>query len=157
MDGKIQGIIPQVKDLVEAVVEKIGFELVDVEYISIGGRWILRLYIDKEGGVTIDDCARVSGEIGILIDVKDIIAHEYVLEVSSPGLDRPLKKEIHFLEAVGKKVKIKMKFPVEGRRNFTGYLREFRNRTLFLEMETGEAALPWQGVEKANLVYEFDS
>ncbi|MFZ7111064.1 MAG: ribosome maturation factor RimP [Desulfatiglandales bacterium] len=145
------------KDLVEAVVEKIGFELVDVEYISIGGRWILRLYIDKEGGVTIDDCARVSGEIGTLIDVKDIIAHEYVLEVSSPGLDRPLKKEIHFLEAVGKKVKIKMKSPVEGRRNFTGYLKEFRNGTLFLEMETGAAALPWQGVEKANLVYEFDS
>ena len=79
----------KITKLVEPVLEDMGFELVDVEYLSRHGRWVLVLYIDKEGGVTLDDCARVSGEVGDLIDVKDIIDHEYVLEVSSPGLDRP--------------------------------------------------------------------
>ena len=71
-------------------------ELVDIEYLSEHGRWVLRIYVDQEGGITLDGCARVSREIGDLIDVKDILQHEYVLEVSSPGLNRPLKKEKDF-------------------------------------------------------------
>ncbi|NIR14915.1 MAG: ribosome maturation factor RimP, partial [Desulfobacterales bacterium] len=91
-----------------------GFELVDVQYLPKYGRWVLRLYIDKEGGVTIDDCAQVSREIGDLIDVKDVIMHEYILEVSSPGLNRPLKKETDFIWARGKRVKVRMAKPVNG-------------------------------------------
>jgi len=142
--------------LVEGILEDLGFELIDVEYLSSRGRWILRLYIDTEGGVTIDDCARVSGEIGDLIDVKDIIPHEYVLEVSSPGLDRPLKKEKHFLEAVGKKIRIRTVRPIGGRRIFVGRLKKFKDGVLDLEWEGKFLTFSLSDLEKANVVYEFD-
>jgi ribosome maturation factor RimP len=132
-----------------------GFELVEVEYIHNMGRWILRLVIDKESGVTIDDCAKVSNELGDLIDVKNFIDHSYALEISSPGLDRPLKKEKDVLKAMNKKIKLKMLTPVEGRRNYSGYLRDFENGMLHVEIETGLVALPWSEVDKANLIYEF--
>ncbi|MBU2497594.1 MAG: ribosome maturation factor RimP [Proteobacteria bacterium] len=144
-----------VADLIEPSLEEMGFELVEVEYLSYQGRWILRIYIDKEGGVTIDDCAQVSRELGDLIDVKDMIPHEYVLEISSPGLNRPLTKEKHLIDAVGKKIRVKMAKPVEGRRNFAGRLSDFRDETLYVETDRGMVVLPWPEVEKANLVYEF--
>lgn len=156
MANKSDLITREVVDLVEPVLEELGYELVDVEYLSNLGRWVLRLYIDKAGGVSINDCARVSGEVGDLIDVKDIIPHEYLLEVSSPGLDRPLKKEKDLLSALGKKVKVKMQVPVKGRRNFTGYLRTFQGGILTLEVGGISVTLPWRDVERANLVYEFD-
>ena len=149
-------ITKQVSELVEPVLKEIGFELVDVEYLSKHGKWVLRLFIDKNKGVTIDDCARVSGEIGDLIDVKDIIEHEYVLEVSSPGLNRALKKEKDFIRAIGKKIKMKTAVPVKGRRNFTGYLRDFQKDTLYVETEDRLLTLPRSEDDKVNLVYEFD-
>jgi ribosome maturation factor RimP len=133
-----------------------GFELVDVEFLPGHGRWVLRLYIDKEGGVTIDDCASVSQELGNLIDVKDLIRHPYVFEVSSPGLNRPLTREKDFLRAVGKKVKVRMVAPIEGRRNYSGYLSRFQDGTLYMKVGEEEVALPWPQVDKANLVYEFN-
>ena len=151
----IRSITRQVSDLVEPILDEIGFELVDVEYLSKYGRWVLRLYIDKDGGVTVDDCARVSGEIGDVIDVKDIITHEYVLEVSSPGLNRPLKKERDLIWAIGKRIKVRMLAPVMGRRNFSGYLRDFQDGILHLETEGKIVAISWPEVDKANLVYEF--
>ncbi len=156
MVSKAHIITKQVADLVEPILGEMGFELVDVQYLPKYGRWVLRLYIDTEGGVTIDDCARVSREIGDLIDVKDVIMHEYILEVSSPGLNRPLKKEADFIWARGKRVKVRMVKPVNGRRNFTGYLKNFEDGTLYVEAEGSLMALPWVEVEKANLVYEFN-
>ncbi len=155
MPGKESLIIKMITDLVEPILDEMGFELVDVLYLSKHGRWVLRLYIDRDGGVTINDCARVSGEMSDLLDVKEIIEHEYVLEVSSPGLNRPLKKERDFIHTIGKKIKVRMAVPVNGQRNFTGYLSNFQNSTLYVEMERGVVELPWQEVEKANLVYEF--
>jgi len=152
----VLSISEQVADLVEPSLEEMGFELVNVEYLSSRGKWVLRLYIDKEGGVTLDDCAQVSKEMGDLIDVKDIINHEYVLEVSSPGLDRPLKKEKDLRHAIGKKIKVKTVVPVGGRRNYTGYLRNFQEGILYMELESGQVHLPWKDVDKANLVYEFN-
>lgn len=156
MVSKAHIVINQVGDLVEPILGEMGFELVDVEYLSRHGRWVLRLYVDKEGGITIDDCARLSGEIGDLIDVKDVIKHEYVLEISSPGLNRPLKKERDFIWATGKRIKVRMVEPVDGRRNFSGYLRNFEDGTLYVEAEGYLVALPWIQVDKANLVYEFN-
>jgi ribosome maturation factor RimP len=155
MTSRAQSIVQGVSDLVEGILEEMGFELVEVEYIHNLGRWILRLVIDKEGGVTIDDCAKVSNELGDLIDVKNFIDHSYALEISSPGLDRPLKKEKDVLKAMNKKIKLKMLTPVEGRRNYSGYLRDFENGMLHVEIETGLVALPWSEVDKANLIYEF--
>jgi ribosome maturation factor RimP len=148
-------ITGQVTDLIEPILGELGFELVDVEFLSEHGRWILRIYIDKLGGVTIDDCARISGELGVLIDIKDVVKHEYALEVSSPGLNRPLKKEADFIRVLGKKIKVKMKMPMNGRRNFSGYLKDVREHKLYIEDEGGLITLSWPEIDKANLVYEF--
>ena len=156
MSSRVLSIAEQVVGLVEPALEYMGFELVDVEYLSTHGKWVLRLYIDRDGGVTLDDCARVSREIGDLIDVKDIIVHNYVLEVPSPGLDRPLKKEKDFEHAIGKKIKVKTVVSVMGRRNYTGYLRNFQKGILYMELESGPVELPWREVDKANLVYDFN-
>lgn len=155
MSGNDSLIIKTITDLAEPILNAMGFELVDVLYLSKQGRWVLRLYIDKDGGVTISDCAQVSGEIGDLLDVKDIIQHEYVLEVSSPGLNRPLKKEKDFTRAIGKRIKVRMGSPVNGQRNFTGYLSNFQNKTIYLQMQKGMVELSWQDIRKANLIYEF--
>jgi ribosome maturation factor RimP len=145
----------QISDLVEPVLDEIGFELVDVEYLSEHGRWVLRLYIDKDGGVNLDDCVRVSRELGDLIDVKDIIEHEYVLEVSSPGLNRPLVRETDFIKVIGKKIKVRMKEKIDGRMNFSGRLMDFKDQRLVVEIENRLIELPWSGIDKANLIYEF--
>ncbi|MBW1829958.1 MAG: ribosome maturation factor RimP [Deltaproteobacteria bacterium] len=145
--------IKKISHLVEPLIDEMGFELVDIEYLSERGRWVLRIYADRKGGITLDDCARVSRELGNFIDVKDVIQHEYVLEVSSPGLNRPLKKEKDFLRAVGKKVKVKMFVPLKGRRRFTGLLKKYQEMNLYLEVDNNLVLLPLQDVEKANLVY----
>ncbi|MCP4665749.1 MAG: ribosome maturation factor RimP [Deltaproteobacteria bacterium] len=147
----------KVERLIEPILDDMDYELVDIETLSERGRWILRIYVDKEGGMTLDDCARVSREIGDLIDVKDIFQHKYVLEVSSPGLNRPLKRERDFLWALGKKVKVKMVNPVKGRRNFVGYLRDLREGTLHLEVDKTLVFLSRKDVKKANLVFEFEN
>jgi ribosome maturation factor RimP len=155
MSRNLPLVIKQVMELLEPILDERGYELVDVEYLSKHGKWILRIYIDKNGGITIDDCAQVSGELGDLLDIKEVIRHEYVLEVSSPGVNRPLKKEKDFARAIGQKIKVTMSAPINGRRNFNGYLRAFQDQTLDLEIEGKRTSLPWQEIEKANLVYEF--
>lgn len=155
--GNIDLIIRKVTKLIEPILDEMDFDLVDIEYLLGRGKWILRIYIDKEGGITLDDCALVSSEIGDLIDVKDIFQHKYALEISSPGINRRLRKEKHFLQAVGNKIKVKMLVPVNRRRNFTGYLRDVQDRTLYLEIGNGLVRLPLENIEKANLVYEFEN
>ena len=122
-------ITKRIADLAEPILDELGFELVDIEYLSKHGRWVLRIYIDKEGGVTIDDCARVSGEFGDLIDIKEVIEHEYVLEVSSPGLNRPLKKEIDFVLPIKRKLipiesKYRGKIPNETIESIKEFIKE---------------------------------
>lgn len=151
---KGEEIIAQVKELSEPILTQKGMELVDVEYKMEHGAWVLRLYIDKPGGVTVDDCGDVSTELGMLLDVKDIITHAYNLEVSSPGLDRPLTKEKDFLKYTGKKVKIKTKQPISGRRNFSAILDGFSDGKIFLfDSEGKKWEIPFASVEKARLEY----
>ena len=155
MSGSVDFDTRKVTESVTPVLDEMGFELVDIEYLSQYGRWVLRIYADKEGGITLDECARVSREVGNLLEVKDIIPNEYVLEVSSPGLNRPLKKEKDFERAIGKNVKIKMVAPINGRRRFTGDLKKVVQGTVYLEIDNDLFALSWKDIEKANLVYDF--
>jgi len=148
-------LLKRIERLIIPVLDELAFELVAIDYLFGGGKSILRIYIDKAGGITIDDCVQASREIGDLIYVKDVIPHNYVLEVSSPGLDRPLKSKREFFWARGKKVKIKMISPIDGRKSFTGLLQDFRDETLYLEGESGLVLLPWRDVEKASLMYDF--
>ncbi len=157
MESKTRTIVEQIIDLTEPILENMGFELVDVEYLLERGRWVLRLYIDSENGITLDDCARVSRELGDVMDTRDLITHRYVLEVSSPGLNRPLRKEKDFIRVIGKKIKVRMIAPIDGRRNFTGYLTDFRQGNLLVESNGQDVVLPWTEVEKANLIYEFEA
>jgi len=149
-------VVKQISDLVEPILNELGFELIDAEYVTNQGRWVLRLYVDKEGGVTIDDCAKVSYELGDLIDIKNVIEHEYILEVSSPGLNRPLKKEADFIRVIGKKVKVRRRAPLKGQRNFIGVLKDFKEHELYIQSEGQLITVAWADIEKANLVYEFD-
>jgi len=157
MSKPTESVKREVSRLIEPILADMGFELVHVEYLSEHGRWVLRIYVDEEGGITLEDCARVSREIGNVIDVKEIVPHEYVLEVSSPGLNRPLVREKDFNQAVGKKVKLQMINAVDERRNFTGYLKAFKDGTLHIQLSDKLVLLPRRDVKKANLVYEFEN
>ncbi len=113
------------KDLVMPILEKNNFELVDVEYKKEGSHWYLRVYIDKEGGITLDDCQLVSEYLSDRLDEVDPIEHSYILEVSSPGLDRPLKKPRDFERNIGKEIEISLYAPIDKRKKFEGELIEF--------------------------------
>ena len=117
------------------LLEKNQFELVDVEYVREAGIWYLRAYIDKEGGITVDDCEVVSRELGDWLDQKDFIEDSYILEVSSPGLTRPLKKEKDFKRSIGKVVEIKTFAKVNGAKEFEGVLKAYDENTVTIELE----------------------
>lgn len=152
---EIQAALRTVTRLIEPILEEMDIELVDVAYLHEQGRWILRIYVDMEGGISVEDCARVSREIEDLIDVKDVFRQTYVLEVSSPGLNRPLKRERDFVRAIGEKIKVKMRDPLNGRRNFTGYLYAVKDGRVSLDIQSDRVVLPLDGMEKANLVFDF--
>lgn len=111
--------------LITPVIEKNNFELVDVEYVKEGGNYYLRAYIDKEGGITIDDCELVSRALSDLLDADDFIEESYILEVSSPGLGRPLKKEKDYKRSIGKELEIRLYKAVDGQKEFYGILDSY--------------------------------
>ena len=111
------------------IVEEYGFELVDVEYVKEGSTWYLRAYIDKPGGISIDDCEAVSRRLSDILDEKDYIDEAYILEVSSPGLGRPLKKEKDFKRSLGEEVEIRTYRMIEKQKEFTGILKEYDEKT----------------------------
>lgn len=151
---KGEDIITQVKELAEPVIAQQGMELIDVEYKMEHGIWVLRLFIDKSEGITVDDCGNVSRELGTILDVKNIITHAYSLEVSSPGLDRTLTRENDFLKYKGKKVKIKTKQPISGKRNFSAVLDDFKEGlVLLVDSEGKKWEIPFNDIKKAKLEY----
>lgn len=123
------------EELILPIVEQHGFELVDVEYVKEAGAWYLRVYIDKEGGITIDDCETVSRAFSDLLDEKDFIEEAYILEVSSPGLGRPLKKEKDFKRSIGKEVEIRTYRPIERQKEFCGVLSAYDENSVTIELE----------------------
>jgi ribosome maturation factor RimP len=148
----------KLQSLVEPVVTGQGYELVDVELKTEPGvGLVLRVFIDKPGSsVGLDDCAQVSRELSAVLDVEDAIQARYSLEVSSPGLNRPLKKESDFARFIGKKAKIRTSRPVgESRRNFSGTLVAVEAGKVKIDVGDQVCEVPVADVEKANLVYEF--
>jgi ribosome maturation factor RimP len=125
-------ITQRIKVMAERILSGRDMELVDVQYRREGKKWILRLYIDRENGITIEDCASVSREISHHLDVEDLIHHRYMLEVSSPGINRPLVRENDYLKYRNSKIKLRTNDPIEGRKNFTGILSDFSNGMITL-------------------------
>lgn len=142
-------------ELFEPVVNGMGYDLIEIEHIPNPKHGILRLYIDKEDGVTIDDCSAVSEQISALIDVEDPVRGHFNLEISSPGLDRPLRRLKDFQRFTGSLVKLKTSMPLEGQRNFKGRLLEANEDVLVIETDTEEISLPMSAIEKARLVPDY--
>lgn len=147
--------LPRLERIIEALLTAEGYELVDWEFRKESRGWVLRVFMDKPGGVTLDDCAAISREVGDHIEVEDLIPHAYILEISSPGLERPLKKEKDFLRSVGKLIQFSTIHPVEGRSFFKGILMDYQpsDRLILAEgRRTWEIPTGW--ITKARLVYE---
>ncbi len=149
-------IVDRVRAIAEPIVSDEGLELVDVEYRRETKGWVLRLYLDKEGGVTLDDCTRISQEVGRSLDVEDFIQIPYTLEVSSPGLSRPLKTEKDFMKYRHSLIKVKTFDPVQNRRQFKGRLLGVSANQIEMEVEEGIFEIPLSNVAKANLEVEPD-
>jgi len=149
-------LIEKLEAVVEPVVSGTGCELVDIQYLVEDGRNILRVFADKSGGFTIDDCAAISRELGAVLDVEDIMPGRYSLEVSSPGLTRTLKKEKDFLRFTGKMIKIQTSMTFEGRSNFKGRLNAVHDGVIEVVDDTDKVwAIRLDEIRKANLVAEL--
>jgi len=150
---------PQIKSIVEnfatSYLEENGLELVDVEYVREGSSWFLRIYVDKEGGIDIEDCGRFSEFISAKLDELDPIEEAYFLEVSSPGAERPLKKADDVAKAVGKHVFVTTYEKIDGAKEFEGRLEEFDGTTIVVEVGRRKHAIPYDKVASARLAIVF--
>ena len=142
-------------ELLQPVVESMGFEFWGLEYLQ-GRQSTLRIYIDHANGITVDDCARVSRQVGSVMDVEDPISHDYLLEVSSPGMDRPLFRLEQYQKSVGETLELRLRMPFDGRRKFKGVLRGIEDTDIVLLVDDHEYLLPIELIDKAHIVPKFD-
>jgi ribosome maturation factor RimP len=149
-------IVDRVSAIADPILSNEGMELVEIEYRRESKGWVIRLYIDKEGGVTLDDCTRISQEVGRSLDVEDFISTPYTLEVSSPGLARPLKKEKDFMKYRNHMIKVKTIDPIENRRQFKGKLLGITENRIEIAMDGGVFQILLSNVAKANLEIDWD-
>ena len=147
--------VQHIDELLQPGAQALGYELVAVE-MSGGDTSILRAYIDSPDGITVTDCAKASRQFSAILDVEDPISNRYTLEVSSPGMDRPLAKPEHFIDVVGSQVKIKMATLVNGRRRFSGELVEATQEFAVVEVDGEQTELPYIDMDRARLVPVFD-
>ena len=154
IDEWTQGFIADVENLAEQLLRFEGMNLVDVEYRREPGGWVLRVFVDKQGGVTLDECAIISSQLGDILDAKMDRDEPYNLEVSSPGLDRPLTKPKHFIYFEGRQAVIKTNRPVEGKRHFEGELAGFSEGVVKLLVDKEAVSIPYEAIAKAHLSIE---
>jgi len=138
--------------LLEPVAEGLGYQLVGVEYLPQGRHSLIRIYIDHENGISVEDCEKVSRQVSAVMDVEDPISGQYTLEVSSPGLDRPLFTAPQFEQFLGNVSSVRMKSPIDGRRKFQGTIKGVDGNIVTLAMDDKDVQLPVDDMEKANLV-----
>jgi len=146
----------QIEKLIEPLLAQEAAELVDLEFVRERGAQVLRFYLDQAGGITLDDCERLSNRIGALLDDAELIPGSYVLEVSSPGLDRVLRKERDFARFKGQAVRVRLKAPQNGRRNFKGVLQGFSEGRVQVECEGSRCEFPLGLIDEARLDYKAE-
>jgi len=145
-------IVEKIWALCEPAIGDMGMELVEVEHLRGPGGAVVRLYIDRDGGISVGDCARVSREVGYLLDAEDIMRGRYFLEVSSPGIDRVLRRKEHFERFKGSPLRVVTKEPIQGARKIRGRIHACDDITLYVEMDSGSTVeIPLSLIEKANL------
>ncbi|WP_053981603.1 ribosome maturation factor RimP [Marinagarivorans algicola] len=146
----------RLEDMLGPVVASLGCELWGLEYLPQGShRALLRIYIDKADGIGVDDCEKVSRQVSSVLDVEDPVSSEYTLEVSSPGMDRPLFKLEQFVESIGLKANVRLRIAFDGRRNFKGLLKGVEGDEVVLEVDSEEFLLPFELIDKANIIPTF--
>ncbi|MBY0545347.1 MAG: ribosome maturation factor RimP [Gammaproteobacteria bacterium] len=144
----------RLENLLNAEIEGLGYEFIGHVLMQQGGGKLLRVYFDKEGGINVDDCAKVTRHISALLDVDDLITGSYTLEISSPGIERPLFKAKHYQQAVGKRIKLRLHALRNEQRNFLGLLQEANDDTIHLLLDGGELiALRYDEIDKAHIYF----
>ncbi len=154
-EGTNEAIINRVSNITTPILDGMGIELVEIVCQRAKRRWLLRIFIDKEGGVTIDDCEQVSREVGAILDVEDIIPASYILEVSSPGLDRALKKAKDYKRYMGRLVRITTGIPVEQQRFFVGRITAVEGDEIIIDTGKQTIKIPFNIIKRGNLEVEF--
>ncbi len=158
-----ESVADRARQLLEPVLARDGFDLVEVEWQREGGGWVLRLYVDKAGGVGIDDCQAASRLVETMLDVEDFIEPAYSLEVSSPGVERPIRKSQDFQRFAGQRAKVRAYGPIESaaglspRKQWTGVLRGFADGAVEIDVDGVVHRIPIERVAKAHLEYDFES
>lgn len=137
-------------------VEDLGYELVGIEYVRAGKHSTLRVYIDQEEGILVDDCAAVSRQVSAIMDVEDPITNEYTLEVSSPGMERPLFNAAQYAAFIGEEVKIQLRMPIQNRRRWKGVISSVDGEIISVAVENKEERFALSNIQKANIVPKFD-
>ena len=151
----VKNIAAVVTELITPTVDELGYDLWDVEYVKEGARWFLRITIDSENGVDIDDCEKVHRAIDPLLDEADPIENSYYLEVSSPGIERELRTEAHLLASLGEKVEVRLYAPIDGAKTFVGVLEAYENGKLSITTPEGVLTLDMPAVAKVKTVFDF--
>ena len=149
--------LAKIEAILTPLLEQESAELVDVTFAKEGPRWILRVFLDKGGGITLDDCEYFSNRIGALLDETNAIERSYVLEVSSPGLDRKIKKEKDFIRFAGKAVKVRLRVPDQGQRNFKGRLQGFEDGKVLVECEGARKEFSNDLIDEVRIDYDEES
>jgi len=147
----------KIKELVKPVIESENMELLDIECLKMKSSWLVRIYMDKEGGITLDDCSEITNQVGDLLDIHEVPSGSYILEVSSPGLNRPLAREKDFIKYKGREIKVKVRDKLDGKRIFRGklvnFLEEDGKEILVIDVKEKTYRIPREIVVKANLEY----
>lgn len=144
------------EELITPILDRMNFELVDVEYVKEGGTWYLRAYIDKEGGITVNDCEAVAREMNEILDREDFVEDSYVFEVSSPGLGRPLKKEKDYIRSMGREVEIRTYRAINREKEFYGILSAYDENTVTIKTEDGtEMTFEKSDIALIRLAFDF--
>lgn len=152
--SKSESYESKTEELIQPLVDEKGFELVDVEFVKEGSEWYLRVYIDKDGGISVNDCEEISRAFNEILDREDYISEQYIFEVSSPGLTRPLKKEKDYKTSIGKLVDVKLYKPVDKAKEYTGVLSAFDENTVTLEGDNGDSyTLDRKNIAKISLAF----
>lgn len=147
--------VSTLKDQLAAIVTGMGYEFIGCELLRQNRSSLLRIYIDSEKGITVDDCSKVSYQVSAMLDVEDPIQGEYNLEISSPGLNRPLFELKHYQKFIGSKIKVRLSSPIDRQRNFVGILVRANASEICLLIDEKEIVLPFSSIEKANVIADI--
>ena len=153
--GRSESYEAKTEQLIQPLIDANNFELVDVEFVKEGSDWYLRVYIDKDGGITVDDCELISRAFNEILDREDYISEQYIFEVSSPGLMRPLKKEKDYVRSIGKSIDVKLYKAIDKQKEFTGILKENMEDQIVLTIEDQDITFEKKSIASARLSLDF--